>query len=606
MTKPMSSLPTGGHAASSSGSASASASANAKSKSKENIADVVATIRTLERSLILSQANINNIPKLLKYTASTHPHRVIHAALSSLRRLFSHFTDQGALDKVHLASEKDHVAQELCKWLRKHREAYVTRLAEIAQEEESAAEAVALQVTAAKLLLDLSLDYSRELRKTSPVNVFDNVFFLTKVVQPTLLRAEWSPVFARDFTQVFVENADARFYLYKAVAKIIAAQVDLATKVEAEAASASAGTSEGTKSKQASKRKRAQLESDADAAVTSLLRLATNAFHLLERLPCALPNSPTFLIDRAAIPDNHPVTQAKEHKRAYSEFVLQYLRLPMTTELYKKVLMLTPTRLIPNLTDPRLLMTYLSESYDQGGSVALLALQSVFVLIAKHNLDYPDFYKKLYTLFDRNLYHVKYRSRFFRLFTTFMSSTHLPAYLVAAFIKRMARLALTAPPAGILIMIPMVYNLIKQHPQCFVLIHRTSGDLTISARDDPFDMQAEDPANAKALESSLWEVVTLQGHYFPNVASMAKVFTEKMSKPRFEVEDFLDYTYGNLFETVHVPVMKKAPPLSYKVPETLFPVGEAAHESFASLFDLAPPPAGDEESEPQVDGGEQA
>jgi hypothetical protein len=50
--------------------------------------------------------------------------------------------------------------------------------------------------------------------------------------------------------------------------------------------------------------------------------------------------------------------------------------------------------------------------------------------------------------------------------------SHLPAYLIAAFIKRMARLSLHAPPAGILITLPLIYNLIKLHPECFCLIHR--------------------------------------------------------------------------------------------------------------------------------------
>lgn len=39
------------------------------------------------------------------------------------------------------------------------------------------------------------------------------------------------------------------------------------------------------------------------------------------------------------------------------------------------------------------------------------------------NRDYPDFYHKLYTLLDRNIMHVKYRSRFFRLLDIFLSSS---------------------------------------------------------------------------------------------------------------------------------------------------------------------------------------
>lgn len=49
--------------------------------------------------------------------------------------------------------------------------------------------------------------------------------------------------------------------------------------------------------------------------------------------------------------------------------------------------------------------------------------------------------------------------------------SHLPVALVAAFIKRMGRLCLRAPPAAIVSIIPFIYNLLKRHPSCMVLIH---------------------------------------------------------------------------------------------------------------------------------------
>lgn len=47
--------------------------------------------------------------------------------------------------------------------------------------------------------------------------------------------------------------------------------------------------------------------------------------------------------------------------------------------------------------------------------------------------DYPDFYDRLYAMLDRSVLHVKYRSRFFRLAETFLSSSFvlaLPSSLV--------------------------------------------------------------------------------------------------------------------------------------------------------------------------------
>ena len=48
----------------------------------------------------------------------------------------------------------------------------------------------------------------------------------------------------------------------------------------------------------------------------------------------------------------------------------------------------------------------------------------------------------------------------------------MPAYIVAAFIKKMARLALYSPPSGVVIIVPLIYSLMKRHPSCMVMIHR--------------------------------------------------------------------------------------------------------------------------------------
>jgi hypothetical protein len=58
-------------------------------------------------------------------------------------------------------------------------------------------------------------------------------------------------------------------------------------------------------------------------------------------------------------------------------------------------------------------------------------------------------------------------------FTTLTTqSRHLPAALLASFVKRLARLSLTAPPAAIIMIIPFIYNVLKRHPALMVMIHR--------------------------------------------------------------------------------------------------------------------------------------
>lgn len=224
----------------------------------------------------------------------------------------------------------------------------------------------------------------------------------------------------------------------------------------------------------------------------------------------------------------------------------------MSKDQRKTLLGSMATSIAPWFMQPELLMDFLTDSYNTGGSTSLQALSGIFYLIQERNLDYPLFYKKLYSLLDSGLLHSKHRSKFFRLLDTFLSSTHLPAFLVASFIKRLSRLTLHAPPAGVVAVVPYIYNLLKKHPMCTFMIHRETR--TKEAKDifenegmaDPFDAEEEDPMNTNAIESSLWEIVMLQSHYHPNVATLAKIISEQFTKHAYNLEDFLDHSYGSV------------------------------------------------------------
>ena len=233
----------------------------------------------------------------------------------------------------------------------------------------------------------------------------------------------------------------------------------------------------------------------------------------------------------------------------------------------------------PWFNRPELLMDFLTDSYNVGGATSLLALSGLFYLIQEKNLDYPQFYQKLYSLLDANLLHSKHRSRFFRLMNTFLASTHLPATLIASFIKRLARLALNAPPTAIVAMVPFMYNLLKSHPTCTLMLHRpvrddaTKAQLEAEGMDDPFDAQEPDPTRTNALESSLWEIETLQSHYHPNVAAIARILAEQFTKQMYNLEDFLDYTYQGMLQAElgsGDKPLKRIPVVEYQIPKRSF------------------------------------
>ncbi|KAG7442820.1 ribosome biogenesis protein Noc4 [Guyanagaster necrorhizus] len=228
-----------------------------------------------------------------------------------------------------------------------------------------------------------------------------------------------------------------------------------------------------------------------------------------------------------------------------------------TKAVATRVLNIMHRGIMPHLTRPVLVMDWIGACVDYGRTVGLLALNALFVLIKEYNLDYPSFYTRLYAFLDRNLLHLKYRARFFRMTELFLSSTHLPATLLASFIKRLARLSLFAPPAGVIILIPFTYNILKRHPALMVMINRTDMD----GSEDPFLPAEPNPLSTNALSSSLWELQSHQSHYHSGVSTLVKVFSEVFTKPGFSMEDFLDHTYGTLYDAEANRKIKKEPAL---------------------------------------------
>ena len=242
----------------------------------------------------------------------------------------------------------------------------------------------------------------------------------------------------------------------------------------------------------------------------------------------------------------HELHSLAAHKKQAQETWLAVLRHDLNKQQRKKVLGMISRQIAPWFLKVELLMDFLTDSFNEGGSTSLMALSGLFHLIQTKNLDYPHFYHKLYSLLDSNLMHSKQRSRFMRLLETFLSSTHLPAALVASYIKKMSRLALNAPPAAIVVIIPLIYNLLKTHPMCTFMIHRNVQTPGPADDQDTFQMDEADPMETNAIESSLWEIHTLQDHYHPNVATIAKIISEQFTKQAYSIEDFLDHSYDSV------------------------------------------------------------
>ena len=254
----------------------------------------------------------------------------------------------------------------------------------------------------------------------------------------------------------------------------------------------------------------------------------------------------------------------KRHRKLFQDAWLALLRAPFPSDVFRKALTRLHTGVIPHAPNPALLSDFCTKSIDRGGLDGMLALNAIFVLMTQHSLEYPKFYDRLYTLLEPSAFHAVGRGAFFQLLDVFLRTPALPASVAAAFVKRLARLAIRAPPAGAMTCVAFVHNMLRRHPGLGVLVHREEkkqpggggDDANGRARasplfsEDPFDDLEPDPSASRALESSLWEMDALRSHYNPQVAKLTQVLErdlgDRAKTAEVPIGDLCVATYGSL------------------------------------------------------------
>ena len=280
-------------------------------------------------------------------------------------------------------------------------------------------------------------------------------------------------------------------------------------------------------------------------------------------------------------------TQGARHRRAFSDAWLALLRAEFPEDIYRKILMRLHVDVMPHMVNPQLLSDFCVDSIDVGGLTGMLALNGLFILMTQHGLEYPTFYNRLYQLLDGSCFHANHRRGFFSLMDVFLKSPALPAYLVASFIKRFARLSLSAPPAGAMVCVAFIHNLIRRHKSCAVLVHRENAPAVDA---DPFNADEQDPAKTNALKSSLWEMETLRAHYFPQVPKMVSLLerdlTDRVKSKELEMGDLCAASYATLIDEEMDVRIKKVPLAHHVEPFTSVfatPEMRRCFDTFASV-----------------------
>lgn len=147
---------------------------------------------------------------------------------------------------------------------------------------------------------------------------------------------------------------------------------------------------------------------------------------------------------------------AECHSREFSKAWLLLLSCPMSQKTVKLILKHLPDNVVPYLQNPLLLADYLSTTVKRKGIVAVLALESLFHMIVKYNLDYPNYFSVLYDLCSPDVFAARYRTKFMHLLHNSLKSTNIPAYVAGAFIKKLVRLCLEIPGPAVMFCLTQV------------------------------------------------------------------------------------------------------------------------------------------------------
>ncbi|KAH9694253.1 protein NUCLEOLAR COMPLEX ASSOCIATED 4 [Citrus sinensis] len=529
-------------------------------------------LKTLGQQLLSSRAHINNLPLLLTFVSPSSPPQFLLESLLTLQSFFSPLLPHlppsfPSSTKRTEVSGKDDPEFIYKTWLRSKFDELVQSLLLVFVSPQSEDAYVFLRVHSTQ-----SVDSVTDLLASKYFKYID-VRYFTYISMEKLARSLEGKGISDDKTGSADENSESHSRAsielslrksYHILSKIPSME-DNNEKSDCEMWSGSGSSSEEGNLKEASKKSKTKVK-----------------------------------MPKAEKSNNNALSAAIISKKMKSKFTkawITFLRLPLPVDIYKEVLVTLHRAVIPFLSNPIMLCDFLTRSYDIGGVVSVMALSSLFILMTQHGLEYPNFYEKLYALLVPSIFMAKHRAKFFELLDSCLRSPLLPAYLAAAFAKKLSRLSILVPPSGALVIIALIHNLLRRHPSINCLLHREDGNEThnndskaekeivdsatvanissIKPGIDHFDNEESNPVKSNAMRSSLWEIDTLRHHYCPPVSrfvlSLENDLTVRAKTTEINIKDFSSGSYATIFGEEIRRRVKQVPLAFYRTtPTSLF------------------------------------
>lgn len=165
-------------------------------------------------------------------------------------------------------------------------------------------------------------------------------------------------------------------------------------------------------------------------------------------------------------------------KLEFTTLIFDLLKLIRSEEgLVQNFLGIANRHVIPQLENPLLLANFFTDAFDNTRNidVQIMSLGCLLVLIGNHQLEYPNFYQKLYLLLSRSsdsasILLASQSQRFLKILETVLKSSKLSLGLISSFLKKLLQASMTHPPNVILWVCALMVNLMKKNTSLMKMI----------------------------------------------------------------------------------------------------------------------------------------
>lgn len=212
------------------------------------------------------------------------------------------------------------------------------------------------------------------------------------------------------------------------------------------------------------------------------------------------------------------------YKESISKLWVTVLNQGLRESEIKVYLKIIPKIGFSQVQDALIFSDFYLKSFDLGGNLSVLALNGMFILCTRHNLESKLYYNKLYTLLKKLLSNGKpLKKNFLRLIELSLSSHLLPASLVASFLRLFLKESIRASTHQTLWSLALALKCLKIHPVLSKMLHNDS-------QTDTFNLESNDPLHTNAIENSFWELQILNSHWNPQIKQILKEFEKNVEK----------------------------------------------------------------------------